>query len=159
MYSWNVAKWTLKVHLSASKIYFSTKKRFWPSRRGWRSIGGLFYLWVSLWSSSWPFLSNVAVSILDKRDKTQKFRIFLEIFGLLENICENICSSIIPAIHTPSSNPRLPKNLHFTETLRRPVRSLQQKVKKPFFSFLFLKSVLKSKQCFLQECFIMNRKN
>ena len=32
------------------------------------------------------------------------------------------------AIHTPSSNPRLPKNLHFTETLRRPVRSLQQKV-------------------------------
>ena len=32
------------------------------------------------------------------------------------------------AIHTPSSNPNLPKNLHFTETLRRPVRSLQQKV-------------------------------
>jgi len=31
------------------------------------------------------------------------------------------------AIHTPSNNPRLPKNLHFTETLRRPVRSLQQK--------------------------------
>jgi disintegrin and metalloproteinase domain-containing protein 10 len=36
------------------------------------------------------------------------------------------------AIHTPSSNPRLPKNLHFTETLRRPVRSLQQKVKNLF---------------------------
>ena len=32
------------------------------------------------------------------------------------------------AIHTPSSNPRLAKNLHFTETLRRPVRALQQKV-------------------------------
>ena len=32
------------------------------------------------------------------------------------------------AIHTPSSNPNMPKNLHFTETLRRPVRSLQQKV-------------------------------
>ena len=32
------------------------------------------------------------------------------------------------AIHTPSSNPNLPKNLHFTETLRRPVRSLQHKV-------------------------------
>lgn len=31
------------------------------------------------------------------------------------------------AIHTPSSNPNLPKNLHFTETLRRPVRSLQHK--------------------------------
>jgi len=30
------------------------------------------------------------------------------------------------AIHTPSSNPRLPKNLHFAETLRRPVRSLKQ---------------------------------
>jgi len=35
------------------------------------------------------------------------------------------------AIHTPSSNPRLPKNLHFTETLRRPVRSLQQKHYRP----------------------------
>ena len=33
-------------------------------------------------------------------------------------------------IHTPSSNPRLPKNLHFTETLRRPVRAMHQKVKK-----------------------------
>ena len=33
------------------------------------------------------------------------------------------------AIHTPSSNPNMPKNLHFTETLRRPVRSLQQKVR------------------------------
>lgn len=33
------------------------------------------------------------------------------------------------AIHTPSSNPRLPKNLHFTETLRRPVRSFQHKVR------------------------------
>ena len=32
------------------------------------------------------------------------------------------------AIHTPSSNPRLPKNLHFAETLRRPVRSLKQQV-------------------------------
>jgi len=32
------------------------------------------------------------------------------------------------AIHTPSSNPNLPKNLNFGETLRRPVRSLQQKV-------------------------------
>merc|ERR1711981_1348745 len=31
------------------------------------------------------------------------------------------------AIHTPSSNPRLPKNLHFTETLRRPVRAMHQK--------------------------------
>merc|ERR1712241_386864 len=30
------------------------------------------------------------------------------------------------AIHTPSSNPRLPKNLHFTETLRRPARVLKQ---------------------------------
>jgi len=30
------------------------------------------------------------------------------------------------AIHTPSSNPRLPKNLHFTETLRRPARALKQ---------------------------------
>eukprot|EP00096_Caligus_rogercresseyi_P006998 TRINITY_DN2419_c0_g1_i1.p1 TRINITY_DN2419_c0_g1~~TRINITY_DN2419_c0_g1_i1.p1 ORF type:complete len:912 (+),score=234.10 TRINITY_DN2419_c0_g1_i1:255-2990(+) len=35
------------------------------------------------------------------------------------------------AIHTPSSNPNLPKNLHFTETLRRPVRSLQQKHYRP----------------------------
>ena len=33
------------------------------------------------------------------------------------------------AIHTPSSNPRLPKNLHFAETLRRPVRSLKQQVR------------------------------
>ena len=33
------------------------------------------------------------------------------------------------AIHTPSSNPNLPKNLHFTETLRRPVRSLQKQVR------------------------------
>lgn len=32
------------------------------------------------------------------------------------------------AIHTPSSNPNLPKNLHFSETLRRPVRSLQKQV-------------------------------
>ena len=32
------------------------------------------------------------------------------------------------AIHTPSSNPRLPKNLHFTETLRRPARALKQQV-------------------------------
>ena len=32
------------------------------------------------------------------------------------------------AIHTPSSNPNMPKNLHFTETLRRPMRSIQQKV-------------------------------
>jgi len=30
------------------------------------------------------------------------------------------------AIHTPSSNPNLPKNLQFSETLRRPVRSLQK---------------------------------
>jgi len=35
------------------------------------------------------------------------------------------------AIHTPSSNPRLAKNLHFTETLRRPVRALQQKHYRP----------------------------
>ncbi|XP_059091577.1 disintegrin and metalloproteinase domain-containing protein 10-like isoform X2 [Tigriopus californicus] len=35
------------------------------------------------------------------------------------------------AIHTPSSNPHLPKNLHLTETLRRPVRSLQQKHYRP----------------------------
>ena len=33
------------------------------------------------------------------------------------------------AIHTPSSNPRLPKNLHFAETLQRPVRSLKQQVR------------------------------
>lgn len=33
------------------------------------------------------------------------------------------------AIHTPSSNPNLPKNLHFSETLRRPVRSLQKQVR------------------------------
>ena len=32
------------------------------------------------------------------------------------------------AIHTPSSNPNLPKNLQFSETLRRPVRSLQKQV-------------------------------
>merc|ERR1712117_263095 len=30
------------------------------------------------------------------------------------------------AIHTPSPNPNLPKNLQFSETLRRPVRSLQK---------------------------------
>ena len=49
------------------------------------------------------------------------------------------------AIHTPSSNPRLAKNLHFTETLRRPVRALQQKVKKTnfFFSFWFSKGLLR----------------
>ncbi|XP_040583096.1 disintegrin and metalloproteinase domain-containing protein 10 isoform X2 [Lepeophtheirus salmonis] len=35
------------------------------------------------------------------------------------------------AIHTPSSNPNLPKNLNFSETLRRPVRSLQQKHYRP----------------------------
>eukprot|EP00095_Tigriopus_kingsejongensis_P005881 maker-scaffold38_size502422-snap-gene-4.24 protein:Tk05881 transcript:maker-scaffold38_size502422-snap-gene-4.24-mRNA-1 annotation:"disintegrin and metalloproteinase domain-containing protein 10 isoform x3" len=35
------------------------------------------------------------------------------------------------AIHTPSSNPNLPKNLHLNETLRRPVRSLQQKHYRP----------------------------
>lgn len=35
------------------------------------------------------------------------------------------------AIHTPSSNPRLAKNLHFTETLRRPMRAIQQKHYRP----------------------------
>ena len=34
---------------------------------------------------------------------------------------------------------RLPKNLHFTETLRRPVRSLQQRVS-PFWTFRNLNS-------------------
>ena len=63
------------------------------------------------------------------------------------------------AIHTPSSNPRLPKNLHFTETLRRPVRSLQQKVKNLTFLFFFIKQCVKIQAVFLQECFIMNRKN
>ncbi len=32
------------------------------------------------------------------------------------------------AIHTPSSNPNLPKNLHIGETLRRPMRSMKQQV-------------------------------
>ena len=60
MYSWNVAKWTRRVHWFASKTYFLTKKHFWLLFNGSHSTGGQCFLWVSPWSFSWLFSSSVA---------------------------------------------------------------------------------------------------
>ena len=47
------------------------------------------------------------------------------------------------AAHTPSSNPKLPKNKHIGETLRRPMHTLRRKVRSVVKDIVFWTSLVK----------------